>query len=374
LDPSSTLRFDIAPDSSTATVQVGGNATLAGTLQVFAIDGADPTSGNGRTLLTAGSTSGAFSNVASGGRVTAYSSNGVTLGDFDGVIAGTYKADYSNNKLTLSDFQPHAAALNISTRLKVTQYDENHPDGAGIAGFIINGGSSKKVLLRGIGPSLASKGVTDALPDPFIELHDSSGALIQQNDNWQDTQANDISATGIAPTDPKESAIVASLNPGTYTVILHSSGSSTTTAVGLVEVYDLDAQPSGSEFANLSTRAMVGTDDRVMIGGVIVGADTPANMVVRALGPSLTSQGVANALADPVLELHDSTGALLAMNDDWQTNNTTAASVFQSEGLAPSDPHESALQMTLAPGSYTAIVRGKANSQGTALVEFYKLN
>jgi hypothetical protein len=360
------VRFDIAPTKNIAALHVTREASLAGTLLVFVVDEADAINGNGRTLLTAGDITGAFSNVKNGGRVLAYAEDGVTLGHFGGVIAGSYKASYAGTALSISDFQPHASMLNISTRLKV----ETGPANAGIAGFIVDGIDPKKVLIRAIAPSLASKGVSDCLVDPTLELRDSTGAVVQKNDNWQDTQKNDITATGIAPTDTHESAIVATLDPGSYTAMMQGAGSGT--GVGLVEIYDLDKLPAGSQFANLSTRGRVEAGNDVMIGGLIVGSDAPAHIVVRALGPSLAAKGVVSPLLDPTLEVHDASGAVVASNDDWQSGSN--ANATRTAGLAPSDSRESAIEVSLSAGKYTAIVRSKNSTQGTALVEFYKLN
>jgi hypothetical protein len=266
-----------------------------------------------------------------------------------------------------SEFSPAFGTrlLNISTRLQVLT-DDKVP----IGGFIVTGTGPKSVIIRGIGPSLIPFGITDALLDPTLELHDSSGNIIMMNDDWQDTQKDDIEATGLAPNEDKESAILANLDPGSYTAIL--AGTNNSTGVGLVEVYDLD-QTAGSKLANISTRGFVDTGDNVMIGGFIVGpgdiGDT--TVLIRAIGPSLTNFGVADVLADPVLELHDSDGNTLVTNDDWQD---TQKDEIEATGLAPSDDHESAILQTLAPGPYTAIVSGKDETTGVALVEAYHLN
>jgi hypothetical protein len=251
--------------------------------------------------------------------------------------------------------------LNISTRMRVQTGDN-----VLIGGFIITGTGPKRVILRGIGPSLSGQGLTGVLPDPTLELH---GAVSINNDNWRDTQEAEIQATGIPPSNDLESAIVASLEPGAYTAIL--AGKENTTGIGLVEVYDLD-QPAGSKLANISTRGFVETGDNVMIGGFITGpANTGATRVlIRAIGPSLGSSGIQDSLQDPTLELHDGSGALIAMNDNWR--DTQEAEIIATE-IPPTDDRESAILQTLAPGNYTAIVRGKDNTTGVALVEAYNL-
>ena len=215
---------------------------------------------------------------------------------------------------------PPAQALNISTRLRVETGDR-----VMIGGFIITGSASKKVAIRGIGPSLGSSGLSDVLADPTLELRGSDGALLMQNDNWQDNpaQAAQLIALGLAPQNPNESGIVATLSPGAYTAIV--AGKNQTTGLGLVEIYDADT-PSASRLANISTRGFVRTGDNVMIGGFILGhSSSSADVVVRGIGPSLSQFGLNNVLADPTLELRDGNGALLIANDNWQDDPVSAA-------------------------------------------------
>jgi probable HAF family extracellular repeat protein len=258
---------------------------------------------------------------------------------------------------------PAPNLLNISTRLQVL-----NGDNVLIAGFIITGLEAKKVLLRGIGPSLANAGVPGYLSDPYLELHDLSG-IVASNENWRDTQESEIEGTEIAPTDDKEAAIVTTLTPGAYTVILRQDNGGT--GIGLVEAYDLD-QAFGSALANISTRGFVDIDENVMIGGFISGnsLDGAGTILVRATGPSLSSSGVTNALQDPTLELHDSNGVLLEANDNWKD---TQASEIMATGFAPTDDRESAVLTTLAGSAYTVIVRGTNNTTGVALAEVYNL-
>ena len=260
---------------------------------------------------------------------------------------------------------PPVQAQNISTRLQVQTGDN-----VGIGGFIVTGTTTKKVLIRGIGPSLAAVGITNFLADPVLELHKPKG-IVLVNNNWKDTQQTEISATGLPPTNDFEAAIVTVLEPGSYTVIL--SGQSGTSGIGLIEAYDLDAGVT-SQLANVSTRGFIGTLDDVMIGGVIIGPNGAPNatVVVRAIGPSLAAAGVTGALDDPTLELHDTDGALIASDDNWQDDPTTAANL-QSVSLAPTDARESGIYTTLATGNYTAIVAGKNGTTGVGLVEVYNL-
>ncbi|MEY2541737.1 MAG: hypothetical protein QOI22_1339, partial [Verrucomicrobiota bacterium] len=252
---------------------------------------------------------------------------------------------------------PHSL-VNVSTRTFVETGDNLE-----IGGFILQGNQPKKVVVRAIAPSLAQYGLP-AMSDPVLELHDSTGAIVATNDNWNSHRL-DVLSTGLAPNDEHEAVIVATLSPGSYTAVL--SGLNGATGTALCEIYDVD--PTNSRIANISTRSNVGTGNDVMIAGFIIGGDQPTKVMARAIGPSLTQYGVNGALADPTLELHDGSGNLIYQNDDWQTDQQAIAST----GLAPSDVHESAIVQTLQPGNYTAIVRGKNSSTGVALVEVYNL-
>jgi glucose/arabinose dehydrogenase len=239
-----------------------------------------------------------------------------------------------------------------------------------IGGFIITGSTSKKVIVRAIGPSLQQFNVPNPLPDPVLELHGSTGALITSNNDWRDTQEAEITNSGLAPQNNLESAIVATLSPGAYTAVMQERNGAT--GVGLVEVYDLDLA-AAAKLANISTRSFVQTDDNRLIGGFILGSNSgAAKVIVRAIGPSLTQFGIGNALADPTLELRNSNGALLLANDNWQDDPNQAAQITAS-GLAPSNPLESAIATSLLPGAYTVIVAGKNGGSGIGLVEIYNI-
>jgi hypothetical protein len=259
---------------------------------------------------------------------------------------------------TVSDNPPAVHLANISTRLAV---------GTGnnvlIAGFIVTGNQQKKIIVRGIGPTLP---VNENLADPTLELHDSSGATAAANENWRDTQQDEVQATTIPPSNDYESAIVRSVAPGNYTAILAGKGG--TTGVGVVEVYDLDLTVD-SKLANISTRGFVDQGDTVLIAGTIVVGSGTTNVLFRAIGPSLPN--IPNALQDPTLELHDGQGSVIASNDNWQDSQAAA---IQATTIPPNDPREAAILRQLTPGNYTAIVRGKDNSTGVAVVEAYQLN
>jgi hypothetical protein len=241
-------------------------------------------------------------------------------------------------------------------------------DNVGIGGFIISGSAPKHVLLRAIGPSIT--GLPGVLADPVLELHSPGTFATITNDNWMDdpVQQAAILATGLAPTNNLESAIDATLNPGAYTAVVR--GKNDTMGIGLIEVYDL-SQAVLAKLANISTRAFVSTGNDIVIAGFILGNNSGNDrIVVRGIGPSLTALGIANALANPTLELRDSNGALLVANNDWQDDPAQAAELTAA-GLAPTNNLESGIAATLAPGLYTGLLAGQNNGTGVGVVEIY---
>jgi uncharacterized repeat protein (TIGR01451 family) len=258
---------------------------------------------------------------------------------------------------------PAAQAVNLSTRMRVQTGDN-----VGIGGFIIAGSAPKHVLLRALGPSIT--GVSGVLADPVLELHGPGAFATITDDNWRDDPAQEtaILATGIAPTNNLEAAIDATLTPGAYTAVVR--GKNDTSGLALVEVYDLSSAVS-AKLANISTRAFVSTGDNIVIAGFVLGNQSGNDrLVLRGIGPSLAALGVSNTLADPTLELRDSNGALLMANNDWQDDAAQAAELTAA-GLAPSNPLESGIAATLAPGAYTALLAGLSNGAGIGLVEVY---
>lgn len=312
-------------------LQIRGTANLGGNLIVKTIDGFTPQSGDTFSPLTYNSVSGSFASVTSNAQVD-FGPNGMTV-----QVSGPNP--------------PAPKALNIATRMKVETGDN-----VLIAGFIITGSQPKKVIIRGIGPSLPFGGV---LADPTLNL--DNGAVT--NDNWRTNQEQEIIDTTIPPSNNLESAIVATLAPGPHTAILAGAGGAT--GIGVVEVYDLE---SGSpvQLANISSRGFVQSGDNVMIGGFIIGGTYPTRVIIRAIGPSLPFPGV---LQDPTLELVDSNGSRIS-NDNWRA--TQEAEIIATT-VPPTHDKEAAIFATLVPGPYTAIVRGKDDTVGIAVVEAYNL-
>jgi hypothetical protein len=324
-------------------LQVHGTANLAGKLDLRDINGYVHDPADTFNPIGFQSATGSFSSVSSNAQVT-LTNNGI-------------RASIDPSAPAPKAGQP----LNIATRMSVQTGDN-----VLIAGFIVTGpsGSTKKVLIRGMGPSLAQFGVPGTLSDPFLELHKPDGSVVS-NDNWQQGDTSQI-PSGFAPSDPRESVIVATLTPGNYSAIV--KGAHAETGVGIAELYDLDSA-SPAKLANISTRGFINTGDDVMIGGFIIGGNEPAKILVRAIGPTLTDIGVQGALADPMLELHDSNGSTIS-NDDWRE---TQESEIIATTIPPNKDREPAILATLVPGNYTAIVRGKNNTTGIGLVEAYNL-
>lgn len=275
---------------------------------------------------------------------------------------GSMPNEYIDIAVTVPPASESPGLANISTRAAV-----GTGENVAVAGFIITGTAPKRVMIRGLGPSLGAQ-VPGVLTDPVLQLHDAGGRIIANNDNWRENaNAAEINDSGLVPNSDSEAALLQTLAPGSYTAAMR--GANDGSGIGLVEVYDLDPA-SASQLANISTRSFVQTDDRVMIGGLIVRSGTVKTVIVRAIGPSLGAAGIQHPLADPMLELRDNNGALLASNDNWQTDQRLDV---EGSTLPPTQDAESAIVATFDPGNYTAIVRGKNGATGVGLIEVYDL-
>jgi len=352
-------RFHSTIGKFTDSVLIQGSTTLGGTLEVELTGYRFPANSEVFTVLqSSGPISGTFSNAPNGARIRTT----------DG--GGSFVVVYESNAVKLTGFElspSPAQLLNISTRAALSRADDD-PYGDRsvlIAGFIISGAEAKKVVVRGIGPSLAKAGVSHALPDPTLELHRSDGSIILTNSDWRETQQAELTASGLAPQDDREAAVLTTLAPGTYTVVIREAKGLDGT--GLVEVYDISGS-SNSKLANISTRGF--TDDaNPLIGGVIAGGpgDANAELVVRALGPSLHFHGVIDAVNDLNLELRDANGNPVGSN---QEATGTPRDIPPAFGVAGG---ESAIRVSVSRGNYTALVWAKPGRSGIALVEFYDL-
>ena len=266
--------------------------------------------------------------------------------------------------VTCESDPPPFRLLNIAGRARVEAGDR-----ALIGGFIIDEDLSVRVIIRAIGTSLKSddKPLTGRLVDPVLELRGDAGELIAQNNDWRTgEQEEQIRATGLAPREDKEAAIVATLQPGAYTAVMR--GANDTAGIGVIEIYDLQA--SNAELGNLAARAFVSTGDDVLIGGFIVQGGPPKRVLLRAIGSSL-AETIPDALEDPTIEVINGEGAKVGENDDWREASNSGE--IESTGAAPTHDKESAVVLALPAGSYTATVRGKNNRTGVGVVEIYRL-
>jgi hypothetical protein len=246
-----------------------------------------------------------------------------------------------------------------------------------IEGFIVLGpeGSTKKIMVRALGPFLTQFGIADALANPTLQIRDGVNELIATNDDWKNTQvggiitvdqSGEILGSGLAPSNDLESAIIAHLAPGSYTAIV--SGVGNTVGTGIVDAYDMSAA-SPARLANIATRGLIQPGDQLMIAGFII-QDGDVRAVVRAIGPSLSLFGITNALPDTTLQLRDVNGAIVRENDDWESHQKLE---LEATGLQPSDMLEAAVTVTLPPGQYTVLVRGKPETTAIGVVEVYFL-
>lgn len=300
----------------------------------------------------------------------------LTLRNFGAANTGTYTVTITNSggsvtspgaTVTLASAGATSRLVNLSTRSEV-----GTGDSVQIAGFVVGGTTPQPVLVRAAGPALqTSFGLGGALADPVIELHDSTGAVIATNDNWDAALAPTFAALGAFPwlSGSKDAALEATLAPGAYTAVV--SGRNGGTGIALVEVYEAGSDAT-SGLINVSTRSEVGTGDSVQIGGFVIAGSAAKTVVLRASGPMLgRSFGVSGALADPVIELHrQSDDAIVATSDDWSADLASHFAKVGAFAWMP-DSKDAALAATLDPGGYTVVVRGKSDTSGVALVEIY---
>jgi hypothetical protein len=315
---------------------------------------------------------------ATGTNYTIASAYGTDHGTYSVVVTNNAGSIVSNGVvLTVTAAASHSRLVNISTRAYATTNN-----GITIGGFVVKGGAPKQVLMRAVGPSLTKQGLatSEVLADPMIELHHGADTLAT-NDNWSDNPnaglitatATRIGANALDASDTKSAALLMILDPGVYTFI--AKGKNNSSGILLLEVYDADS--GESLFVNIASRAQCTTGNGVSIGGFVISGNVAKQVLMRAVGPTLTSQGLSTTevLPDPTIELHQG-AATIATNDNWADNANTAqiVSVGARIGATPfasSDMKSSALLMTLTPGVYSFVVRGKNETPGIVLVEVY---
>lgn len=374
-DPSTDLGFPFTVGQNAGGVSVTSSVSADSTVLTLTFNGGTFTSGKSISFgidrdFAGIKADGNSADYLGGAVVTAVTNTQTFYGAFANQL-GTAFSRYEGAGLldaraavlkTIGSNPRAGAPANLSTRGLVGTGDK-----VLIGGLIVNGSGPKKVLIRALGPSLQIAG---GLANPMLDLYNANGVKIASDNNWQDnsTQAAEIRASKLQPSDPLESALVESLNPGNYTAIV--SGVGATSGIGLVEFYDLDGSITTSRLANIATRGQVQTGADVLIAGFIL-SHGHTQVIMRALGPSL-APGVSGALGDPSMELHDSNGDIVMTNDNWQEDSFQAMEI-QTANLAPANPLESALDLTLDPAAYTIIVSGAHGTNGVGLVEVYDI-
>lgn len=309
---------------------------------------------------------------------------GATAATYTATADGTYTVTVTNSAATVTSsaavVSQQSRLINISSRAQVLT-----GSGVTIAGFSISGpsGSTKQVLIRGIGPSLTNFSITGVLANPTLTLYNGSNTQIDTNTVWGTNpvytaqQIATISA-GVGAfalnVGTLDSVLVENLAPGNYSVELSGAGS--TTGVGLIEVYEVNTADV-SQLVNISTRAAVGTGANLLIAGFVIQGTAPMKVLVRGIGPGLAAFGVTGVLESPVLEVFDSTNTEVGSNTGWETNAdpSTITATDSAVGAFALDTGsaDSAVVLTLPPGSYTAEVSGVAGTSGVALVEVYQV-
>ena len=378
----------------TSAVAAGGATTIKGTLnstpntlfriEFFSSQVADPSAqGEGQTFLgskevmTVGDGNASFTAVLPGVPPPGQPIITSTATD-TAEMANT--SEFSN---AIQIFGSRDRLLNMSTRMRVLTGDN-----VLIGGLIISGTGPENVLIRSTGPSMKVNGTTipGALLDPTLTLHDGNGAQIAFNDDWENApepERTQIRISGLKPEDPREPAILRTLEAGGYTAIVR--GKMNTIGIATVEVYEREivSTPTGpngaiivsaARLANISARGFCDTGDNLMIDGAIVGGGGGGGVraIIRGIGPSMTVNGVpvAGRMTDPTIELFNANGMSIASNNDWRT---TQEREIRDTGLAPADNAEAALITILPPGATTAHLRGNNNSTGIGLIEIYEL-
>jgi probable HAF family extracellular repeat protein len=285
-----------------------------------------------------------------------------TFGAGEFVIAGQY------GNVAVSAPAVPGQLVNLSARAEA-----GAGDNALVAGFVIAGTGAKPILVRGIGPTLAAFNLTGLLPYPQLTLFDTSGAQLGTNSGWgggaQLAQLfAQVNAFPLSPTST-DAALVQDLSGGFTAQVTGLNG---TTGLALAEVYDAAPANASAYLVNLSARAQVGAGAQALIAGFVISGNTPKTFLIRAIGPTLAGFGIADALPDPRLTLFDANGAAMQVNVGWGGAPWLYDRFAQTGAFwLPANSKDSAIVVTLPPGTYTAQVDGASGDTGTALVEIY---
>jgi YVTN family beta-propeller protein len=339
--------------------------------------------------------------LSDGGLVSGTQGPTLVISGADPSSAGAYACVVTNSSgsvtsreasLTVVTSSDPGRIVNLSTRADIESQSAFEGAHVLIAGFVVGGTGSKRLVLRGIGPTLADFGLADAVDQTALTLFDSASPanIITQDSGWQsppaapaapwsgvvlplDATSADFSQVGAfaLPSPSGDSAVSLSLPPGAYTSQVKSADAGT--GVVLAEVYDEDTGASGAHLTNISSRALIDNVGEPVIAGFVIGGQTSQTVLIRASGPALGPFGVDMLLPYPNVLLFDSAGNLLGSNTAWGGSPQIAAAAEKVGAFPWTDPSstDSALLVTLAPGSYTAEVNPTINPFGNVLIEVY---
>lgn len=245
------------------------------------------------------------------------------------------------------------------------------------AGFVLSGTGTKTMLVRGAGPALTGFGVSNVLANPVLTLYNAQQTSIASNTGWANNSqlSAAFTATGAFPypANSADSALLQALSPGSYSAIV--SGAGNTTGNAIVEVYDDSLSDTSAQLINISSRALV-TPAASLTAGFVISGSTPMTVLVRGVGPALSGFGVSNALSTTALTVTNTQSqTVVGTNSGWG-GSASLSDMFQKVGAfsLPSGSMDSAVVVTLPPGSYSAqVTSGDGKSSGVALVEVYEI-
>jgi hypothetical protein len=294
-------------------------------------------------------------------------------GIYDVVVSNAFStADSVPTLLTVTLVAVPSRLTNVSARGVVGAMDP-----VLIIGFVVEGTGTETTLIRAVGPTLTSFGVTDALADPQLTLFGSNQVVVASNDTWGGTAALSTafaqSGAFSLPTASADAAVLTSLQPGAYTA--EATGANGEPGVVLLEAYDADTTAApGARFVDVSNRGFSGTGPNVLSVGFVITGSSSMTVLIRGIGPTLAEFSVGGSMADPQLTVFDSNQNVVGFNDDWGGTAALQAA-FNAASAFPLPPtsKDSAIVVTLSPGAYTAQVSGAGGSTGIALLEVYEL-
>lgn len=308
-----------------------------------------------------------------------------TVANVTAATAGSYTVVITSTSGTITS-EPAAISVAAAQPGRLSNLSVRALAGAGdktlIVGFVLQDGGSKPLLVRGIGPTLATFGLSGTLPNPIVRVFDGA-TKIAENLDWGGSTAlrDTFTRLGAFALDAasQDAALITALAPKSYSV--HITDAEAGSGMALAELYDTETLPAGGvqagkvgRLTNLSARATVGTDANILVAGFVIDGNVAKRLLIRAVGPSLQRFGVTGLLFDTRLEIFKGATSI-AKNDDWggASEVSLAGQSVQAFPFNDSSSYDSALVITLDPGNYTAQISGYGKSTGVALIEIYEL-